>query len=86
MESFLEHNTPRADSMYKQLDDLTFDEQKKTALYKYSNVLSHPNLSNIDPAQIIETKTNIGHLFELMKTIAPAYFNALEYEAKRYNT
>ena len=72
--------------MYKQLDDLTFDEQKKTALYKYSNVLSHPNLSNIDPAQIIETKTNIGHLFELMKTIAPAYFNALEYEAKRYNT
>lgn len=84
MESFLEHNRPRATSMYKQLEELSFDEQKKTALYKYSNDLSHPTLSNIDPAQAIETKTNIGHLFEMMKTIAPAYFNALEHEAKTY--
>lgn len=76
LESFLEqHSTGR--SFHKKLENLKFDETKKAALYKYTNDLSHPTLSGLDPALIGETQTNVKHLLEMIEEIAPVHFRAL---------
>ena len=59
------------------LENLDFDPTKKTALYKYTNDLSHSTLSGLDPALIGETPTNIAHLLEMIKTLAPVHYYAL---------
>ena len=76
LETFLEqHSTGR--SFYKKLENLKFDDTKKAALYKYTNDLSHPTLSGLDPALIGETQTNVKHLLEMIETVAPVHYKAL---------
>ncbi|OWV40749.1 AAA family ATPase [Mameliella alba] len=76
LETFLEqHSTGQ--SLYAKLENLDFEESKKTALYKFANDLSHPTFSGLDPALVGETQTNIRHLLEMIKTVAPIHFKAL---------
>ena len=76
LETFLaQHST--GDSFYKRLHNLKYDETKKTALYKYTNDLSHPTLTGLDPALVGETQTNVKHLLEMIKTVAPVHYKAL---------
>jgi len=76
LETFLEqHSTGK--SFYKKLENLKYDETKKAALYKYTNDLSHPTLSGLDPALVGETQTNIKHLLEMIKVVAPVHHKAL---------
>lgn len=76
LETFLElHSNGR--NMYTKLENLDFDKTKKDALYKYTNDLSHPTLSGLDPALVGETKTNVKHLLELIEKIAPAHYKSL---------
>ena len=76
LETFLaQHST--GDSFYGLLNNLDYDETKKSALYKYTNDQSHPTLSGLDPALVGETQTNIKHLLEMIKTVAPVHYDAL---------
>ena len=76
LETFLEqHSTGQ--SLYAKLESLDFEESKKTALYKFANDLSHPTFAGLDPALVGETQTNIRHLVEMIKTVAPIHFKAL---------
>lgn len=76
LETFLEqHSTGQ--SLYAKLENLDFEESKKTALYKFANDLSHPTFSGLDPALVGETQTNIKHLVEMIETVAPIHFKAL---------
>ena len=76
LETFLEqHSTGQ--SLYAKLENLDFEESKKTALYKFANDLSHPTFSGLDPALVGETQTNIKHLLEMIDTVAPIHFKAL---------
>lgn len=76
LETFLEQHSTGI-GFYKQLENLDFDSEKKSALYKYANDLSHPTLSGLDPALVGETQTNVTHLLEMIETIAPVHFKAL---------
>ncbi|WP_278924538.1 AAA family ATPase [Pseudophaeobacter profundi] len=76
LETFLEQHSTGA-SLYQLLNNLEYDDTKKAALYKYSNDLSHPTLSGLDPALIGETQTNIKHLLEMIEHIAPVHYKAL---------
>ncbi len=65
-------------SFYKRLKNLDYDDDvKKTALYNYTNVLSHPTSSGLDPALVGETQTNVKHLKIMIKEVAPVYYKAL---------
>lgn len=76
LETFLEqHSTGK--SLYAKLENLDFEGNKKTALYKFANDLSHPTFSGLDPALVGETQTNIKHLLEMIAEVAPAHFKAL---------
>ena len=76
LESFLaQHSTGK--SFHQKLENLDYDEAKKGALYKYTNDLSHPTLSGLDPALIGETQTNVKHLIEMIKDRAPVHYKAL---------
>lgn len=76
LETFLEqHSTGK--SFYKKLENLKYDETKKVALYKYTNDLSHPTLSGLDPALVGETQTNVKHLLEMIEAVAPVHHKAL---------
>ena len=59
------------------MNNLDYDETKKSALYKYTNDQSHPTLSGLDPALVGKTQTNIKHLLEMIKTVAPVHYDAL---------
>lgn len=76
LETFLEQHST-GNSFYKKLENLKYDETKKTALYKYTNDLSHPTLSGLDPALVGETQTNVKHLLEMIEAVAPVHHKAL---------
>jgi len=75
LETFLaQHSTGK--TFYTCLQNLKYDETKKTALYKYTNDLSHPTLTGLDPALVGETQTNVKHLLEMIETVAPVHYKA----------
>lgn len=76
LETFLEQHS-NGSNLYKKLEEIQFDETKNSALLKFANDLSHPTLSGLDPALVIETQTNIKHLLEMIKTIAPIHYKSL---------
>lgn len=76
LETFLEQHST-GNSFYKKLENLDHDETKKSALYKYTNDLSHPTLSGLDPALVGETQTNVKHLLEMIEAVAPVHYKAL---------
>lgn len=76
LETFLDqHSTGK--TFFKKLEDLEYDEHIKSTLYKYTNDLSHPTLSGLDPALVGETQTNIKHLLRMIKAVAPVHYKAL---------
>lgn len=79
-ETFLEQHS-MGGSLYEKMENLKFpDKNKKTAVNKYSNDLSHPTFSGLDPAVINETQTNIKHLIEIIESVAPRYYESLMYK------
>lgn len=76
LETFLEQHST-GNSFYRKLENLKYDETKKSALYKYTNDLSHPTLSGLDPALVGETQTNVKHLLEMIEAVAPVHHQAL---------
>ncbi len=76
LETFLEqHSTGQ--TLYAKLENLDFEDSKKTALYKFANDLSHPTFSGLDPALVGETQNNIKHILEMIEKVAPIHFAAL---------
>jgi wobble nucleotide-excising tRNase len=78
LETFLDFHVPSDLSLYDKLEAINFDQHKKTAIYKFSNDLSHRTGKGFDPALVAETQKNTAHLLEMIKDIAPAHYNGLE--------
>ena len=76
LETFLVQHS-EGKNFYRRLENLNYDKVKKEALYKYTNDLSHPTSSGLDPALVGETQTNVKHLKEMIKEVAPVYYKAL---------
>ncbi len=78
LETFLEFHRPFESSVYAKLESTTFDPYKKTAIYKFSNDLSHPTGKGFDPALVAETQKNVTFLLEMIKTLEPLHYEGLE--------
>jgi len=77
LETFLEFHIPSNDSVYQKMESVSFDAQKKNAIYKFANDLSHATGKGFDPALVTETQKSVGYLLEMIKAVAPLHFDGL---------
>ncbi|MCL8385848.1 AAA family ATPase [Xanthobacter aminoxidans] len=78
LEAFLDFHVPSNKSLYLKLDETDFDPHKKTAIYKFTNDLSHFTGKGFDPALVTETQKNVAYLLEMIKDVAPLHFAGLK--------
>lgn len=78
LETFLEFHSPSTESMYKQLEAVNFNDNKKTAIYKFTNDHSHRTGKGFDPAIVAESQKNVSYLLEMIKDVAPTHYAGLE--------
>lgn len=81
LETFLEFQRPHERTPHGQLEAIDFDPHKKTAIYKFTNDLSHFTGKGFDPALVAETQKNVTYLLEMIKAVAPLHFESLEKQA-----
>lgn len=77
LETFLDFYAPAPKSLYAKLNSVPFDETKKTAIYKFSNDLSHFTGQGFEPGLVQESQKNTGHLLEMIKALAPEHYNGM---------
>ena len=82
LETFLDFHLPSNNSLYRKLDETDFDPHKKTAIYKFTNDLSHFTGKGFDPALVAETQKNTAYLLEMIKHVGPIHYAGLEALAK----
>lgn len=78
LETFLMFRVPSGETPFNKLEKLNFDEDKKTAIYKFTNDQSHITGSGFDPSLVPETQKNVSYLLEMMKAVFPEHFDILE--------
>jgi wobble nucleotide-excising tRNase len=78
LETFLDFHVPSNKSLYLKLDETDFDPHKKTAIYKFTNDLSHFTGKGFDPALVAETRKNVAYLLEMIKDVAPLHYAGLK--------
>ena len=78
LETFLDFHLPSKKSLYRKLDETDFDPHKKTAIYKFTNDLSHFTGKGFDPALVAETQKNVAYLLDMINDIAPLHFAGLK--------
>ena len=78
LETFLEFHAPSREKLYKKLAAVAFDEDKKTAIYKFTNDLSHRTGKGFDPAIVAESQKNVRFLLEMIENLAPSHYQGLE--------
>lgn len=77
LETFLDFHLPSKKSLYRKLDETDFDPHKKTAIYKFTNDLSHFTGKGFDPALVAETQKNTAYLLEMIEKVAPLHYQGL---------
>lgn len=78
LETFLDFHVPSNRNLYQKLDQIAFDQHKRTAIYKFANDLSHHTGKAFDPALVAETQKNVTYLLELIETVAPLHYAGLK--------
>lgn len=74
LETFLDFYVPERKTTYAKLNDLPFDKQKKTAIYKFANDLSHFTGQGFEPGLVQESQNNATYLLELIEALAPQHY------------
>lgn len=77
LETFLDFHAPAPKSLHAKLNSTNFDEAKKTAIYKFSNDLSHRTGQGFEPGLVQESQKNAAYLLEMIKELAPAHYNGM---------
>ncbi|OGT08940.1 MAG: hypothetical protein A2X78_00095 [Gammaproteobacteria bacterium GWE2_37_16] len=78
LETFLMFRVPNNNKIYEKLKSLDFDENKKTAIYKFTNDQSHITGKGFDPSLVMETQKNVKYLLEMMENVFPEHFTILK--------
>ncbi|MCD4808265.1 MAG: AAA family ATPase, partial [Methanosarcinales archaeon] len=78
LESFLMMVVPNSDKLYSKIESLDFDENKKTAIYKFTNDLSHITGKGFDPSLVQESQNNVKYLMEMMESVFPEHYEILK--------
>jgi hypothetical protein len=69
---------PNNASPYKKIESLSFDEDKKTAIYKFTNDASHLTGKGFDPSLVPEAQKNVKYLLEMMNSVFPEHYSILK--------
>jgi len=78
LDNFLMVMIPDNQSPYKKLEQIEFDTNKKTAIYKFTNDNSHTTGKGFDPSLVPEACKNIAYLLEMMETVFPEHYSVLK--------
>ena len=78
LESFLMMMVPNSDGLYSKIESLDFDENKKTAIYKFTNDQSHITGKGFDPSLVQESQNNVKYLMEMMESVFPEHYVILK--------
>ncbi len=78
LETFLDFHIPSNKSLYQKLEETNFDPHKKTAIYKFSNDLSHHTGKGFDPALVAEAQKNTAYLLEMIAAVEPLHYQGLK--------
>src|SRR5262249_50410353 len=79
LDTFLMFRVPNNASPYHKLQSLKshFDENKLTAIYKFTNDQSHITGKGFDPSLVAETQKNVTNLLEMIKEVFPEHYKIL---------
>jgi len=77
LEYFLLLMVPDNRILYQKLEAIDFDENKKTAIYKFTNDQSHITGKGFDPSLVSETQKNISYLLEMIESVFPSHYEVL---------
>lgn len=77
LETFIDFYAPSNKKLYSKLADLPFDENKKAAIYKFSNEMSHFTGQGFEPGLVQESQKNTAYLLEMIKELAPQHYNGM---------
>jgi wobble nucleotide-excising tRNase len=77
LETFLDFYVPERKALYAKLADIKFDEDKKTAIYKFANDLSHFTGQGFEPGLVQESQKNSAYLLEMIKALAPQHYEGM---------
>ena len=78
LEYFLLLMVPDNRILYRKLEAIDFDENKKTAIYKFTNDQSHITGKGFDPSLVSETQKNVSYLLEMIENVFPAHYEVLK--------
>ncbi|MDD3896463.1 MAG: AAA family ATPase [Candidatus Peribacteraceae bacterium] len=77
LDTFLMFRVPKSGSNYNKLQCVPFDDDKKTAIHKFTNDMSHITGKGFDPSLIQETQKNVRYLLEMMEAVFPEHYKIL---------
>lgn len=77
LETFLDFFVPGKNSLYVKLSQVSFDENKKTAIYKYANDNSHFTGQGFEPGLVQGSQKNVIYLLEMIKALAPQHYDGM---------
>jgi len=79
LETFLMFRVPNSENSYKKLESLKtcYDENKLTAIYKFTNDQSHFTGKGFDPSLVAETQKNISYILNMIETVFPEHYNIM---------
>jgi len=78
LETFLDFYYPGTGSLYKQLEHVDFNRNKKASLFRFTNDLSHATRKGFDPALVPETEKNVTFLLEMIEEVSPVHYESLK--------
>jgi len=78
LEYFLMIMVPNRENMFEKMEKLKFDENKKTAIYKFTNNLSHMTGSGFNPSLVPECQNNVKYLLEMIEKVFPEHYKILK--------
>lgn len=77
LETFLDFHAPAPNTLHAKLNSVTFDEAKKTAIYKFSNDLSHRTGQGFEPGLVQESQKNAAYLLQMIKALSPEHYDGM---------
>lgn len=86
LDSYLMFRIPKNASSYQRLEELKYDDEKKTAIYKFVNDQSHITGSGFDPSLVPEAQKCIGYLLDMIKETFPEHYDYLVEATTASNT
>jgi wobble nucleotide-excising tRNase len=78
LETFLMLTFPDNRRIYRKMEEIDFDEVKKTSIYKFTNDQSHMTGKGFDPSLVPECQNNVKYLLELIQSVFPSHYESLK--------